>query len=581
MAFKTQQTEEVKPSNKMELSSYQAAILKRGRMRNVRKEKGKRVSLVVDALAGSGKSTTSRLLIESVLNKFKGESVISIQFAKAIQMAMEAKILELGIKNTTVKTASAAGLMVLKLNGITAKGQIQGSKYFFICKEFIEEDKNNILTLFLPKAEDRQLASKVKEVMRKATSQLTDICKMAMSTLTDIDDEQALRDMMDKYDVTGEEYLCRFVGRAIRLGMSSLKKGVMGWDDMIYGPLYHSCDFPQYDWVLVDEAQDLNEAQLQLVMKFGKVFYGFGDKNQAIMGWAGALSDGMQRFKKLANASSLPLTICYRCDHNILELARYIVPAIEDRPGCGEGIVGVVQKNQIQSLVKPGDFVLCRITAPLVSMCISLIKSNIPAKVKGRDIGKKLNDIYESIVKSNPEIMSIDHFIGAYAEHCQEEMTRAIIKKLPSSKIAAIQDDQDCMSAIASFISRDALEKKITVSHSALATRIKDMFEEEPGKQFVTLSTVHRSKGLEAPRVFIIDFEKMPFQFPGTVLSPEQYQQEKNLIYVAITRAEHELYFQGEGYNDMEKIHLKLKSFTNPDSCAKVDDVTTTQLTEK
>ena len=316
-------------------------------------------------------------------------------------------------------------------------------------------------------------------------------------------------------------------------------------------------------------------------MKFGKVFYGFGDKNQAIMGWAGALSDGMQRFKKLANASSLPLTICYRCDHNILELARYIVPAIEDRPGCGEGIVGVVQKNQIQSLVKPGDFVLCRITAPLVSMCISLIKSNIPAKVKGRDIGKKLNDIYESIVKSNPEIMSIDHFIGAYAEHCQEEMTRAIIKKLPSSKIAAIQDDQDCMSAIASFISRDALEKKITVSHSALATRIKDMFEEEPGKQFVTLSTVHRSKGLEAPRVFIIDFEKMPFQFPGTVLSPEQYQQEKNLIYVAITRAEHELYFQGEGYNDMEKIHLKLKSFTNPDSCAKVDDVTTTQLTEK
>ena len=307
-------------------------------------------------------------------------------------------------------------------------------------------------------------------------------------------------------------------------------------------------------------------------MKFGKVFYGFGDKNQAIMGWAGALSDGMQRFKKLANAASLPLTICYRCDHNILELARYIVPTIEDRPGCGEGIVGVVQKNEIQSLVKPGDFILCRITAPLVSMCISLIKGNIPAKVKGRDIGKKLNDIYESIVKSNPEIMSIDHFIGAYGEHCQEEMTRAIIKKLPASKIAAIQDDQDCMSAIASFISRDALEKKITVSHTALAVRIKDMFEEEPGKQFVTLSTVHRSKGLEQDRVFIIDFEKMPFSFPGTELSPEQMQQELNLIYVAITRAKHGLYFQDANCSSIEDIHIKLKGLTNSSIKATVPD---------
>lgn len=556
----------------MELSNYQAAIIKRGRLREKRKAKGKTTSLIVDAVAGSGKSTTSRLMMEAILNAYPGETIISIQFAKAIQMAMQAKLDEAGVKGVLVKTASAAGLMVLTQNGIKAKGQINGAKYFFICKEFIDGDSANIIPLYKAATKDGDAAAKKKEILRKATTQLTEIVKMAMSTLTDIDDESALIKMMDDYDVTGEYYLVKFVGKAIRLGMSALKKGVMGWEDMIYGPLYHQCTFPKFDHVMVDEAQDLNEAQLQLVMRFGTYFYGFGDKYQAIMGWAGALSNGMARFRELTKAGNLPLSICYRCDAKILDLARYIIPHIENRPDAGEGHVEVVNKNDIPTIARPGDFVLCRLTAPLVSMCITFIRQMIPAKVKGRDIGAKLIKTYEMIVNGDPTIMNIDHFIGSYSEYCQEEMSRAIMKKVPASKIAAIQDEQDCLSAIASFVSRDALEKRITVSHTALANRIKDMFEEEPGKQFVTLSTVHRSKGLEAKRVFIIDFDKMPFKFGNNPLSAEQYQQEKNLIYVAITRAEKELYFQGTDISSVEDVETKLKGFTNSASCAKVDD---------
>jgi DNA helicase-2/ATP-dependent DNA helicase PcrA len=51
----------------------------------------------------------------------------------------------------------------------------------------------------------------------------------------------------------------------------------------------------------------------------------------------------------------------------------------------------------------------------------------------------------------------------------------------------------------------------------------------------VTLSTVHKAKGLEFPTVFILDFDKyMPSKYAKR---PWQIVQETNLIYVAITRA--------------------------------------------
>jgi superfamily I DNA/RNA helicase len=53
----------------------------------------------------------------------------------------------------------------------------------------------------------------------------------------------------------------------------------------------------------------------------------------------------------------------------------------------------------------------------------------------------------------------------------------------------------------------------------------------------ITLSTVHKAKGLEANRVFIIKPQDMPLG----VSKGWMYQQEMNLKYIAITRAKREL----------------------------------------
>ena len=62
--------------------------------------------------------------------------------------------------------------------------------------------------------------------------------------------------------------------------------------------------------------------------------------------------------------------------------------------------------------------------------------------------------------------------------------------------------------------------------------------KKEPG---VTLSTVHASKGLEYPVVFIVAMEKDSFPHERS-LEEGSLDEEKRLFYVAVTRAKKELF---------------------------------------
>ena len=73
-----------------------------------------------------------------------------------------------------------------------------------------------------------------------------------------------------------------------------------------------------------------------------------------------------------------------------------------------------------------------------------------------------------------------------------------------------------------------------------LKYKIKSIFTDEI--QGIVVSTVHKIKGLEADRVFIIRPDLLPMQTP----KPWQHIQEKNLQYVAYTRAKLDLIFDNE-----------------------------------
>jgi DNA helicase-2/ATP-dependent DNA helicase PcrA len=64
----------------------------------------------------------------------------------------------------------------------------------------------------------------------------------------------------------------------------------------------------------------------------------------------------------------------------------------------------------------------------------------------------------------------------------------------------------------------------------------------EENKDYVKLMTIHNSKGLEFPIVFLVGVEEEVFPGKKIILNPEELEEERRLCYVAITRAEEKLY---------------------------------------
>ena len=119
--------------------------------------------------------------------------------------------------------------------------------------------------------------------------------------------------------------------------------------------------FFRYDWIFVDEVQDLNKAQrkiaLDKIMKPSSRFICVGDVRQCIYGFSGADVESFKSIQKMPNTTTLPLSICYRCDKEIVRFAQKIVPELEYFEGKGEGIV---RKDGENKDIREGDYVLCR-----------------------------------------------------------------------------------------------------------------------------------------------------------------------------------------------------------------------------
>ena len=67
---------------------------------------------------------------------------------------------------------------------------------------------------------------------------------------------------------------------------------------------------------------------------------------------------------------------------------------------------------------------------------------------------------------------------------------------------------------------------------------LSDLDSEGDDESRVVLMTVHSAKGLEFPTVFVVGLEENIFPSPRSTDSPRQLEEERRLLYVAITRAE-------------------------------------------
>ena len=169
--------------------------------------------------------------------------------------------------------------------------------------------------------------------------------------------------------------------------------------------------------------------------------------------------------------------------------------------------------------------VVCRCTAPLVSLAYNLIENEIPVIILGRDIGKNLIALIESLEPHNVDNLKIllANWRNKEIQKLKHKQTDPDLSKI-DDKFGAIMNFTNCIP---------------TKSIRELVNGIEKLFSNTPC-QSVTLSSIHRAKGLEAQRVFILDAFLMPIKY---ATKEWQIQQEDNLHYVAITRAMSELIY--------------------------------------
>lgn len=249
---------------------------------------------------------------------------------------------------------------------------------------------------------------------------------------------------------------------------------------------------------------------------------------QSMYSFAGADNDSIPKIIAATDATVLPLSVCYRCPKTHIELAKEYTDAIEPAPQAIDGQIINIADDDIPLHVKPGDLVLSRLTAPLISLCLELIRVKIPARVKGRDIGKGLIKQINEIANSQPQFdfANFSLYITEYYEEAAESMRGVEFQ----SRLMALQDRLASVRAV--------YESSNARTISDLNNAVDALFNQTG--LCVELSTIHKAKGLENDRVFVLHPNDMPRRWDGQTKT--QLQQERNILFVALTRAKQALY---------------------------------------
>jgi len=459
--------------------------------------------LLVDAKAGSGKTSTLKGIVKLLNPSLK---VLNLAFNKSISKEMEEKL----PKYIDVKTCHSAGMRIIFTG--KQRPKVNDRKYKELAKLFIKQWE---FDLEIEEDQDRY-------------RNIIKLCSLARMALAENASDVFL--LAEKHGMVfrvedGEKVL-----ELIQFGSVNHRQ-IIDFADMIYLPVKYPAWYTikKYDYVLVDECQDLSRAQQELVKLLvksnGRMIF-VGDERQAIYGFAGADSESFNVLRNIPGIIEMPLNECYRCSPEIIEMAKRIVPAIEAFSGNQKGEVN--EKASIED-IKDGDMVLCRNTLPLVMLCYKLIGEGKPAYIKGRDVKKQLIAlINKSKIKTITGLKKwMNGYLSQYANKLAKSRPQCEMSEiLESSAYVMAEEKVSIINTIANGMNSNKVE--------ALIREINLIFSERAEKGGICLSTIHRSKGLESDRVFIVDRQLMPAKYAK---QDWQMEQERNLEYVAYTRA--------------------------------------------
>jgi len=307
------------------------------------------------------------------------------------------------------------------------------------------------------------------------------------------------------------------------------------FDDMIWLPVVCDVSFPEFKWVLVDEAQDLNPCQILFLQKLQEQhpntrFVVVGDPNQSIYAFRGADPRSFENLKtRLQIGNSFSLTLCRRCPSSHVELARVCLGQKTMVPERGDiGTIEFLTDEEIMQLLIHGTpnnshLVLCRRNKPLVKMAYQCIRNGRAVRIKGEN---ELEIMIQDLISRFRRETSLS--FTDFVENEKRKMIGYARSRQMFPRVVFLEEYFDIVMWL--YQENHWSGKDL----DSLQNLVNSLFSSDPDPNSICFSSTHRAKGDEAETVFILQAELFLPEIEGMVLF--QKRQELNCLYVALTR---------------------------------------------
>lgn len=314
----------------------------------------------------------------------------------------------------------------------------------------------------------------------------------------------------------------------------------------------------RYAWFSVDEYQDtdrLQEDLLRLWLGDRRDLCVVGDPDQTIYSFTGASSEYLTTFTdRYTDARVVRLSQNYRSSPQVIELANRLIPGRVLRSTATDGprpeliphadadrelaaIVAAIRTLLADGVAVTEIAILVRTNAQLVPFEAALTAAAIPFTVRGVRFFAR------------PDVRAAS---AALKTDVSGSLSRTVVNRWrtelgfdegsPAGSGAEARDRHAALSTLLAIARRLEVERPDAGVADFLAEIARrDTAEADAAGEGVTLSTLHRAKGLEWDAVFMPGLEEGTLPIRQAASDPEALAEERRLLYVGITRARRHL----------------------------------------
>lgn len=483
----------------------------------VREGKG---NFVIEAVAGSGKTTTLEYLAWKVIPRDCHAVFVAFNKSVAAELA--------GRMPPEWQCKTFHGLCFGALRNTFKSAKVEAGKMGSLMRFYMSDEERQ--NYYIPVGKLVGLAKSHGLIPNTPSTQEAVPSESLLPDTTETWDHLISKFAVDIPDIPGAQEQCIKIARGM-LEISLTEVNRVDFDDMLYHTFAYKIALRKPDWLLIDEGQDTNALQGEIARRMlgKKTRLGLvGDPFQAIYGFRGAESDAMGKLTEVFKAKTFPLSVSYRCPVSVVETAQKLAPHIRHRDGAPQGTIETTETDKVKWVAKE-DLVVCRNNAPLVKLAYRMIRDGIPAVVMGRDIGGGVVATMKKIGGRNYATISTVKL----SEMLDRYEAKEVEKLVQMEKWAQADTLTDKCETLRVFLENGDTGRDVE-------RNVKAFFDDQEKNGAVTLASVHKSKGLEAKRLVLLEPHLIPSKWAK---QPWMLEQERNLLYVAVTRSKDTLVY--------------------------------------